>query len=199
MPVQAPVMHVPPQPSLPPQLAHSGAHSHIPFVQTDGALHTLIPPLPPQQGCPWAPQLLHEPSQVAPARQISHVLPATPQAETSVPGSHVSPRQQPFGHELASQAHEPAVHTCPAPHVPVMHVPPQPSGAPQATPPQLGMQPPPHVFATPEPPQVDPSGQPGQSMTTPHGAVICPHLPLQMEASTGQGAGLCASPPPSLP
>jgi hypothetical protein len=80
-----------------------------------------------------------------------------------------------------------------------MHVPPQPSGPPHATLEQLGTQPPPQVFATPEPPHVAPSGHPGQSMTEPHGAMICPHLPLQMEASTAQTTGLPASAVASLP
>jgi hypothetical protein len=191
---QVPVVHIPPQPSLPPQaaLVQSGAQVHTPSSHTSGAVHTS----PAQHCAPSAPQVVHSsPSHVVPEEQAVQAPPPSPHAVSSVPGSHVSPEQQPL-HDVGSQVQTPPLQSCPTAHAPEAHTPPQPSLPPQSAPAQLGVQEPvPHVLGAPPPPHVSPAAQLPQATTVPHRVVTWPHLPVQNEASTSHpGFPIPASP-----
>jgi hypothetical protein len=67
-------------------------------------------------------QLLHTPPEQTPSAQLWQTWPTTPQASSALPGRHVSPEQQPFGHEAPSQPQRPLMQRWlgpqdgPAPH-----------------------------------------------------------------------------------
>jgi hypothetical protein len=90
---------------------------HCPFVQTCPAPHAGP-----------APQT-HEPLLQPSASVELHALHAPPPVPHVVTdcGVHVLPLQQPFGHDVTSHVHRPAMQCCPAVHcafAPHLHVPP---------------------------------------------------------------------------
>lgn len=124
-------VHTPPQPSPPPHTcpSHVGVHPHSPVTpappQESGELHVV----PSQQGCPFPPQVPHVVPHVVPAAHTVHALPPAPQAEPSVPGSHVLPLQQP-AQEVVSHVHDPAAQCWPVAQLPCSQNPSQPLLAP---------------------------------------------------------------------
>jgi hypothetical protein len=126
-----------------------------------------------QQACPFPPQapqlaLPH----ACPVLHATQTVPPVPQAASLVPGSQVTPEQQP-PHDVASHPHTPAAHRWPGPHVPDAHLPPQPSSALHALPLQLGLQP--HTPGRPAPPHESGAAQalpPAQ-----HGCPFPPQMP----------------------
>lgn len=135
----APVVHVPPQPSLPP---------HDTPVQL-GVQPEHVPP-----------------EHVPLDEHFAHVAPSWPHALVDVPDWQIEPAQQPL-HDVGSHTHAPPSQCCPMPHEPVMHVPPHPSEAPHALLVHDGVHvPSPQMFGPPAP-QVSPEGHALQSMSVP--------------------------------
>jgi hypothetical protein len=122
------------------------------------------------------------------------------------PGSHVVPLQQPE-HEVVSQVHAYATHSCPTAHAPFPQRPPQPSLAPHTCPAQLGVHvPAPQTPGTPPPPHDSSAAQPGHSTATSHAFFTSPHLPAQTAVASALHSRLPSVPPswkleklPSLP
>jgi len=108
VPLQLPVWHVPPQPSLAPHAlpVQLAAHPQTPLApappHVSGEAH--VPPA--QHACPLPPHRPHVLPQAVPLVQAVHATPPVPQACAVVPGSHPEPLQQP-AHEVGSHAHVP--------------------------------------------------------------------------------------------
>ena len=137
----APVVHVPPQPSLPPQVAPAQLGVHP--VQR-----------PPEH---VEPLPVH----------FAHIAPPLPHALLATPGKHCEPLQQPL-HDVGSHTQVPPSQCWPEPQVPVTQTPPQPSLAPHVLAPHDGVHVPvPQMFGPP-PPQVRPPAHAPQSRRVPH-------------------------------
>jgi hypothetical protein len=142
--LHAPVVQVPPQPSLAPH-----------------ALPLQLGVHPVQRPPEHPPLPLHD----------AQMAPPLPHALDDVPPRQVLPLQQP-AHDVGSQTHAPPSQCWPPPHVPVTQVPPQPSLAPQALPLHEGVHVPlPHTLGPP-PPQLRPAGHAPQSRIFPQRPTI---------------------------
>ena len=144
--LHAPVVQVPPQPSLAPH------------------------DLPLQLG---VQPVQRPPEQPPPPLQDAQMEPPLPHALDDEPPRQVLPLQQP-AQEVGSHTHAPPSQCWPPPQVPVMQVPPQPSVAPHALPLQDGVHVPvPHRLG-PAPPQFRPAGQLPHSMILPQRPTMLP-------------------------
>ncbi len=169
---QAPVVHVPPQPSLPPH--GTPAQLGVQPVQRPPAQ---VDPLP-----------VH----------FAQIEPPLPHALAEVPPRHDEPLQHPL-HDVGSQTHTPASQCRPAPHSPVMQTPPHPSLAPHAAA-HVGVQVPvPHKLGPPPPPHVRPAGHAPQSMRPPQRPLRLPQYPAQSAALLGMHAAPSGSKVPPSP
>jgi hypothetical protein len=134
------VVHVPPQPSLPPHATPAQLGEHP--VQR-----------PPEHVEPFP---VH----------FTHSAPPLPHAPVAEPGEHTDPVQQPV-HDVGSQTQAPPSQCWPKPQVPVVQTPPQPSLAPHAARLHDGVHVPEPQMLGPPPPHVRPPGQAPQSIRLP--------------------------------